>query len=231
MLKVSLEHTFKSRKRKVLVQFSAALPSTGLIALYGESGIGKSTVLRSIAGLHSPDAGSIYFQNECWFDSDKKINTTPKERRLGIVFQDNNLFPNMNVQRNLTFVSPNNEISSAIHTLARDLQVEHLFEALPNQLSRGQQQRVALLRALSVSPQLLLLDEPFAALDDAAIEASMHALKTVQQNKPMLVLFVTHRKDVVHALADQVIIYGPKATRNWVLHKHFYQSLRSNEDF
>ena len=141
-----------------------------VIGLFGASGSGKTTILHSIAGLVTPQAGWIKIKNQTWFDQTQKINLTTQQRRIGLVFQDAQLFPHKNVKQNLLFgfkhIQPQQR-QFELDYIIELLKLEHLIERMPIKLSGGEKQRVALGRALLYSPQLLLLDEPLSALDAA----------------------------------------------------------------
>ncbi|UFP93976.1 ABC transporter ATP-binding protein [Gloeobacter morelensis] len=180
----------------------------GLIVLFGPSGCGKSSTLAAIAGLLQPDRGRIALGEEVFCDSERNIHIAPQRRRLGFVFQNYALFPHLNVERNICF---------AIDRESRDFQRERLRELLtllrlenlahryPAELSGGQQQRVALARALAPHPRLLLLDEPFSALDSELREELRDELKRLQIELALPVVMVTHTRSEALQLADTVV--------------------------
>jgi molybdate transport system ATP-binding protein len=172
--------------------------------IYGKSGIGKSSILRMIAGLDTPDKGSIQFKDLIWFDFDEKINILPSQRNIGFVFQDYNLFPNMTVIQNLEYVS-DNAIPEYISSFITSSELNILLSSLPNQLSGGERQRISILRALSQSPDLLILDEPFSALDDDSILSMINLINQAKAQMKITVVIVSHRKEVLLKMADSVI--------------------------
>ena len=135
-----------------------------VFALLGASGSGKSITLKCIAGIEMPDAGRIVLNGRTLFDSDKKIDLPPQVRRAGYLFQNYALFPNMTVAENITFAATDDKIAKLRENLTR-FRLDGLANAYPHELSGGQQQRVALARVLTSHAELLLLDEPFSALD------------------------------------------------------------------
>lgn len=174
-------------------------------ALYGKSGIGKSTLLRVVAGLDRADSGVIHFGEDIWFSDKRKINLPIAKRRIGFVFQDFNLFPNMTVGKNLRYASESGDIPQQIIRLLNLMGLDNLSESYPDELSGGQRQRIAILRALCQAPDLLLLDEPFSALDDDAIELLIDEIKLVQSELGTTIVVVSHRKDTIFSMADHVI--------------------------
>jgi molybdate transport system ATP-binding protein len=168
------------------------------VALVGPSGAGKTTLLRAVAGLARPDRGTISAGEDLWFDAARRVDLRPEQRSIGFVFQEYALFPHLTVQQNVTFGG------GAADGLLRRLRIEHLAAAKPAELSGGERQRVALARALARSPQVLLLDEPMAALDPhtrGAVRAELHDLLR-ELRLPTLV--VTHDFEDAAVLADRV---------------------------
>ena len=208
MLKVDVHKKFISKRRSTDVSFTYDFPEEGVFGVYGASGIGKSTALRMIAGLTKPDKGSVLFKDQTWFDHDASTDLPVAERKVGYVFQDYNLFPNMTVHENLIYAAPDGIITPEISDLLLATQLEDLLESVPEELSGGQRQRVAIIRSLASQPNLLLLDEPFSALDDDSIEAVISELKRIKLNKGMLTIMVSHRRDVLSAMCDQILHYS-----------------------
>ena len=182
-----------------------------LIALLGPSGSGKTTLLRIIAGLDWPDYGKLEVDGTDW------LEIAARDRRIGFVFQHYALFPHMNVRKNIAFglnMRPSQTrpteaaITARVDELLQFLQIPHLADRLPGQLSGGQRQRVALGRALAIEPRVLLLDEPFGALD-AAVRRDLRAwLRSVHDASGSTTVFVTHDQDEAFELADRVVIMG-----------------------
>jgi len=210
LFRINIHKKYFSKNRIVEIGCSVENIIGETIALYGKSGIGKSTVLRMIAGLETPDSGDIEFNNTVWFSKEKGINLPISERKIGFVFQDYNLFPTMTVEKNLKYASHNNTISPIIKALIKSLQLDDLLQNYPSELSGGQRQRIAIVRAICQEPQLLLLDEPFSALDDDSIEELMNEIKFIQKDFGTKVMIISHRKDVVLSMSDYVIIMTPE---------------------
>lgn len=175
-----------------------------IFAILGASGCGKSMTLKCIAGIEKPDAGRIVLNGKVLFDSEKKINLPPQKRNVGYMFQDYALFPHMNVVQNIESGMGKKPDRSRTAAFICQFQLEGMEKKIPEQLSGGQKQRVAMARMLAAKPELILLDEPFSALDTYLkwqLEQEMHRhLK--ETGKP--VIFVSHNRDEVYRLCDTV---------------------------
>jgi len=178
-----------------------------VIGLFGASGSGKTTILHSIAGLVTPQAGWIKIKNQTWFDQVQKINLSTQQRRIGLVFQDAQLFPHKNVKQNLLFgfkhIQPQQR-QFEVDYIIELLKLEHLIERMPIKLSGGEKQRVALGRALLYSPQLLLLDEPLSALDAAHKAEIIPFFQRVKQELGIPMLYVSHDKAEIEQLTHEI---------------------------
>lgn len=178
-----------------------------VIGLFGASGSGKTTILHSIAGLVTPQAGWIKIKNQTWFDQTQKINLSTQQRRIGLVFQDAQLFPHKNVKQNLLFgfkhIQPQQR-QFELDYIIELLKLEHLIERMPIKLSGGEKQRVALGRALLYSPQLLLLDEPLSALDAAHKAEIIPFFQRVKQELGIPMLYVSHDKSEIEQLTHEI---------------------------
>ncbi|HEY0214072.1 MAG TPA: sulfate/molybdate ABC transporter ATP-binding protein [Paenirhodobacter sp.] len=182
-----------------------------LVALLGPSGSGKTTLLKIIAGLDWPDAGTLVVNGQDWLP--KKA----QDRRIGLVFQHYALFPHMTVRDNIAFgltVIPKATrpapvaIAARVTELLQFLQIPQLADRFPAELSGGQRQRVALGRAMAISPELLLLDEPFGALDAQVRRDLRRWLREVLQKAGTTTIFVTHDQEEAFELADRVVVLG-----------------------
>ena len=175
-------------------------------ALVGNSGSGKTSILKMIAGLMKADTSELLVENEYWEHSAQKIFLSPQQRSLGFVFQDYSLFPNMTVEKNLLFALPKGGDKSEINRLLAIIQLTELRNKKPSQLSGGQQQRVALARAFLRQPKLLLLDEPLSALDASMREHLQQHLIQFRKQRPVTTLLVSHNVVEVASLADYVYV-------------------------
>ncbi len=181
-----------------------------VLSLLGASGCGKSMTLRCIAGIVTPDRGRIVVDGVTLFDSDKKINLPPQKRKVGLLFQNYALFPNMTVLDNLRSgcrrSSKKEEAEEKIRDILELFELTSLTKHLPHQLSGGQQQRVALARILLSEPNVLLLDEPFSALDAHLRFRLEREMDQVIRRFGKTVLLVSHDRDEVYRLSDKVLI-------------------------
>ncbi len=177
----------------------------GTIGLFGPSGSGKTTAVESIAGLRRPAAGRIAHAGRVLFDAAAGVDLPPRERRVGFVPQEGLLFPHLDVRANLAFGRPEGATGPGVEEVARALEIENLLDRRPAGLSGGERQRVALGRALVRAPDLLLLDEPLASLDEPLRLRLLEALVRVKRlGGPMV--YVSHRASEVRALADDVVV-------------------------
>ena len=181
------------------------------VIMYGPSGIGKSLTIKAIAGLLTPDSGHIAIDGRVLFDHDKRINLTPQERQVGYLLQNYALFPHLSVEQNVGFGLSNawtNRLSAAnrerVWFWLEKFQITNLAKQLPHQLSGGQQQRVAMARALITNPKLLLLDEPFSALDKKLRGHMREEVRALQQELRIPMLLITHDEDDINAFPAQV---------------------------
>ena len=190
----------------VVEDFDLELGHSEVIALLGDSGCGKTTVLRIIAGLISPDAGRILLDGE-------DITQTPSEKRhIGLVFQDYALFPHMTVLKNLTYglhELPRSERKTRAAEVAELVHIGELLSRYPHQLSGGQQQRVALARALAPRPALRLLDEPFSNLDAELRQLLRLELREVLKASKTPAILVTHDAEDAAVVADRILKMEP----------------------
>ena len=177
--------------------------------LFGPSGAGKSSILRLIAGLERPLSGLVRLGDEILFDSTAGINRPLRKRRIGLIFQDDLLFPHLDVAANLRFGLKGwtrSEADSRVAEVAKLCGVGHLLPRRPETLSGGERQRVGLARALAPRPRLLLCDEPVSALDMAARDILIDRIRSVQQSEQIPVLYVTHSPSEAVALGSRLFL-------------------------
>ena len=192
---------------KLDVHFTA---ENGVLALLGASGCGKSMTLKCIAGIEKPDEGHIELDGDVLFDSQKGINLPPQKRRVGYLFQNYALFPNMTVRQNILCGMCREKDRAVkekrVRELLRLMQLEGLEEHKPNQLSGGQQQRTALARILVSEPHALLLDEPFSALDSNLRDSLKIELRDLLERFGKEVLMVTHDRGEAYNMSSQIAV-------------------------
>ncbi len=185
--------------------FSLDVASGELVCLLGPSGSGKSTVLRMIGGFERPTAGLVSI------DDEEVTHVPPNRRPTGMVFQSHALWTHMNVYKNLAFGLrlrglPANEIRDKVEAVLELVGLAGYGRRMTNQLSGGQQQRVALARSLVLEPKILLLDEPFASLDQHLRERLREEVRDIQQRLKITTLFVTHGQDEALSMADRIVV-------------------------
>lgn len=194
---------------KVIKNLNLDIPGGELVALLGPSGSGKTTLLRIIAGLENPDSGNIYFYGE------DATGQSASERQVGFVFQHYALFRNMTVFENVAFglrVKPRKErlperdIRAKVNRLLKLVQMEWYADRYPSQLSGGQRQRIALARALAVEPKVLLLDEPFGALDAKVRKELRRWIRQLHDKIHITSIFVTHDQEEALEVADRIVV-------------------------
>lgn len=201
MLELKLQYQLK----KTLIDINIHDTVPKIYAIRGPSGIGKTTVLNMIAGLRKPDKAYIKINDRLITDTEHKVNVKIQERHIGYLFQDYQLFPNMTVNKNITFMA---KPSVHIDDLMDRLNIHHLSAQYPATLSGGEYQRVALARTLSTKPDLILLDEPFSSLDDATRDEGIKLIKRIFKEWKIPIIFVTHSNFEAEVLADKIIKIG-----------------------
>ena len=216
-LYVDIEKDLGSFKLKVKFE-----QEDGIVGLLGQSGCGKSMTLRCIAGIVKPDKGKIISNGKVFFDSEKKINLTPQQRNIGFLFQNYALFPHMSVKQNIQLgieKLSKEEKDEITKKYLKKLRLEGFEDRYPWQLSGGQQQRIALARALCLNPDILILDEPFSALDYHLRSNMENELCEILKDFDGNVLFVTHDISEAYRISYDIIVFDnglslPKRTKN-----------------
>ena len=191
------------------LDFHLSLPGSGITAFFGESGAGKSTILRAIAGLVRPENGTIRIKDKIWQDDEAKLFLPTYKRSLGFVFQDARLFSHLSVKDNLQYgmkrikaENRNISLDKAVDLLG----IGHLLGRMPDTLSGGEKQRVSIARALATSPEIMLMDEPLAALDMKRKAEILPYLQRLNEELEIPILYVSHALEEVSALADYLVL-------------------------
>jgi len=200
----------RQRRFELDLQFQSDSP---VLALFGPSGAGKSLSLQAMAGLLKPSSGHVRLGGRTLFDAAQGINVPPARRRIGYLFQDYALFPHLSVRANIGFglsnwlcPRPSPADTEWVNTLLQRFELASMAEAKPAKLSGGQQQRVALARALACRPELLLLDEPFAALNPLLRQGLRQELKRLREEWQIPIVMISHDVEDVLALADRALV-------------------------
>ena len=202
----------KVQVRKQLAHFELDTEfacDSGISALFGRSGAGKTTLINAIAGLVRPDRGAIEINGECLFDSACGIDVPVEHRRVGYVFQEGRLFPHLTVRGNLNYGYQLADAGGRYATLSQVvdlLGLEHLLDRRPANLSGGEKQRVAIGRALLASPRLLLMDEPLASLDNLRKGEILQYIERLRDEIKVPIVYVTHAVEEIVRLADAVVL-------------------------
>ncbi|AEG00491.1 molybdenum ABC transporter ATP-binding protein [Methylomonas methanica] len=185
-----------------------SLPGSGVTVLFGPSGSGKTTLLRCIAGLQRAPRGFLEINGTIWQDSEHGIFVPTHKRSLGYVFQEANLFPHLTVKENLRFglKRTGQSASTDLSHILELLGIDHLLDRAPDRLSGGERQRIAIARALALNPEILLMDEPLAALDFKRKQEILPFLSRLHRELNIPVLYVTHAQQEVAQLADHLVI-------------------------
>lgn len=182
-----------------------------IIGVLGASGSGKSMLLRCISGLVKPDEGKIIVNGKTFFDSAKKINLSMRDRKVGFLFQNYALFPNMTIEQNIAFgldKLSKQERKNRVRGLLGKYHLNNIEKRYPNQISGGQQQRVALARAVAYDPDILLMDEPFSALDVHLRNHMMREMSDFLKEFKGVTIFVTHNREEVYRLCDHIAVFN-----------------------
>ncbi len=200
MIEIDIEKKLKVYQGQRVLKIAEVFPQGSITKIYGPSGSGKTTFLKIIAGFIQPERGKIVVDGFTWLDTLAKSNVPPQNRMAGFVFQDYALFPNMTALQHLQYATKD---KAWIERLLAIGKLETLTAHKPDHLSGGQQQRLAILRALAVKPKLLLMDEPFSALDAEMKAELIVDLKNLFKEQRTTVLIVSHSRQELADLADR----------------------------
>ncbi len=205
MISINLEKKLSTYSGKSILKVSLEMETGSVTKVSGPSGAGKTTFLKLIAGLNHPDQGKILVDDAVWLDTSSKINLSPQKRKCGFVFQDYALFPNMTVQQQLEYATTDQNLIKELLDFGR---LEPFAKHKPLQLSGGQQQRVAILRALAIKPKILLMDEPFSALDFKTKTTLIGELQFILHKSSISTIIVTHNLHELESLPGQEVFIG-----------------------
>ena len=206
MIEMDVQKNLQSAEGPMLLHIQFRIEKGCFATLYGPSGAGKTSTLKILSGLLAPDKGYLAVNGKTWYDSGRAVNRPPQERRIGFVFQDYALFPHMTVNQNLHFALGKKGDPAMLDRLIGMIALEGLGDRKPAELSGGQQQRVALARALVQQPELLLLDEPLAALDLETRLKLQDDLLELHREFGLTTLLISHDTGEIIKLADKVFV-------------------------
>jgi len=205
MIEINIKKRLKSYREEFYLNVSTKLEKNELVAIFGKSGSGKTTILRILSGLETPDEGFIKVNNDYWFESKKRINLPPQKRKIGYLFQDYALFPNMTVEENIKFAMKEKD-EDFFNKLIQITQLESIKTQNIQTLSGGQKQRVALARAVARKPDILLLDEPLSALDFETRQKLQDEILKIHREFGLTTILVSHDYSEVFKMADRVLL-------------------------
>ena len=191
---------------KMELNVAMNIRKNSLTTIFGESGAGKTSILRMISGLMDPDNGNIEVNGKSWYNSSAGINLKTQNRRIGYVFQDYALFPNMTVKENLTYALEKRQDPGIVSELLDIIELENLKNRKSGTLSGGQKQRVSLARALVGNPDILLLDEPLSALDEGIRSKLQDYILMVHEKYKLTTILVSHDLPEIFKLSDQIFL-------------------------
>lgn len=205
MIFIDIEKKLSTYQGRQLLKVFVEMDSGSLLKISGPSGAGKTTFLKILAGLIQPDFGKIVVDDLVWIDTSSKTNLSPQQRKTGFVFQNYALFPNMNVQQQLEYATKDQDLIKDLLAFGR---LGPFVKHKPEQLSGGQQQRLAILRALAIKPKLLLMDEPFSALDIKTKTTLISELQFLLDKNSISTIIISHNLHELEPLPGQEIFIG-----------------------
>lgn len=207
MLKINIEHPMLTSYGESTLKVDVNIAQGELVCLSGASGIGKTTLLRIIAGLTKPKSGSVVFEGERWCDTRHNIYVSARWRHTALMFQDYALFPNMTIEEQVCYAQRSRD-DERVAQLLESFNLTKLAHRRPYQISGGQRQRVALARALASDPTMLLLDEPLSALDKQTKLSLMEHIRSAHRALGSITLMVCHDEDAIEQMATSVLHFS-----------------------
>lgn len=206
MISIALQKILKSEDGEMNLNVEMNIEQGDFIALYGDSGAGKTSILRMLSGLLQVDKGKITVGQQTWLDTEKKRCLKPQKRKVGFLFQNYALFPNMTVKEHLEFALEKGQDKKIIEELMATVELDELQNQKPKILSGGQKQRLALARALVRKPKILLLDEPLSAIDSTMRAKLQDYILKVHHQFNLTTILVSHNISEVVKMADKIFV-------------------------
>jgi molybdate transport system ATP-binding protein len=223
-----LHSDIHKRLHHITVNISFTCGAGQILAVVGPSGAGKTTILRTIAGLDRPDRGSIVFNEATWFDSSKRVHLPPQQRKVGYVSQGYGLFPHLTVRKNIGFAAKKTDTVDRLLDL---FSITDLADCRPDEISGGERQRAALAQALAAEPRLMLLDEPLSALDYKTRQKLRNELVRMKEEFAMPIILVTHDLEDATCLADTVLpVVDGSLAPDWLPDSHPWKLAEESGD-
>lgn len=212
---MSLQADMTRRLKHFTLKVSLSCDAGRILSVVGPSGAGKTTILRIIAGLDAPDEGRIAIGNETWTDTQHKVLVPTRRRALGMVFQEFPLFPHLNIWGNVCFSAPDRMLA---RQLMERFGIWHLRDSMPDAVSGGEKQRCAICQALARRPKVLLMDEPFSALDPLTRRKLREAIRDIKAELSIPILHVTHDIREALFLGDDILpVVRGRVYHRWLL--------------
>lgn len=209
-----LEICIRKQLSHFILELGFCCQAGELLTLVGPSGSGKTTIARIIAGLEQPDTGTIRLGERILCDTAKKIQVPTRKRKLGYVFQEASLFPHLKIRDNVAFAC---NTPSRVNELLELLGISHLQNKKPSRISGGERQRAALAQTLASDPDILLLDEPFSALDIETRHSLQQKFLEIKKHLQIPIIMVTHDLQEAAILSNQIIaVHNGRTDRNWL---------------
>ncbi len=230
MLKIDIKQPLYTVRGRSLLEVKAEINGGEIVCLQGASGIGKTTLLRIISGLIKPHRGVVEFDGDVWCDTENGIYTPVAKRKTGLMFQDFALFPNMSVSEQVLYAQGVKD-KERVMALLECFGIATLKDRYPHQLSGGQKQRVALARAIASEPTMMLLDEPFSALDWDLKESLRESIREAHKMLGSISIMVCHDPADIEAMATSVLSFGFGGCDDSVVETHLEGCRKENNIF
>lgn len=222
MIQFRLQKKLHAANGDLHLNIDGSIQNGEFISLYGASGAGKTSVLRMLAGFMKPDDGIVMMNDATWFDQKRNIDIKPQHRKVGFVFQDYALFPNMNVRENIVYALSKKDSKNIVDEVMQLTGLTPFACRKIQTLSGGQRQRVALARAIARKPSLLLLDEPLSAIDDSMRQQLQTTLAEVHKQFNLTTILVSHDVDEILKLSDKIIFLNKGIVEDYAAPYQFF---------